>query len=452
MEQRKSIWETDDSGLTREGENRPRLTDSIKKDVIVIGGGMAGILTAWFLQRKGADVAVVEAAGVGSGQTAHTTAKITWQHGLIYAWLTQKLGPEAAGEYARAGQQAAEDYQQIIQGERIDCDFKRLPAYLYTKDRIGDLEDEAMAARLCGIDCKIQKETELPFPVAGALRFDGQASFHPLKFLRAVSEKLEIYENSPVLEMDGCIVTTPEGSAEGKSVILASHFPFINVPGYYFLKTHQERSYVLALERAQRLRGMYYGIDPGLSWSMRSAGDCLLLGGAGHRTGFIPKQDPYTVLRETAEAFWPGASVVESWSAQDCVAAGRLPYIGPFSKSTPGLYVATGFGKWGMVHSMISARVLTNEIMGTARRKKTIFDPGKRKLSTGLAAILKNGAVSTKNLMASWAGVRPKCPHLGCRLHWNPWESTWECQCHGSRFGEDGSLLADPAQTKLDFD
>ena len=449
MERKKSIWETE---RTAEPQKlRPALKAFIKKDAIIIGGGMAGILTAYFLQQRGADVAVLEAVRTGSGQTSHTTAKITWQHGLIYAWLTEKLGISAAREYAQAGRQAAEDYQQIIEREQIDCGFRRLPSYLYTRDRINNLNEEAQAAQNCGIDCKLQKDVELPFAVTGALCFEEQACFHPLKFLDALSEKLEIYENSPVIEMNGNTLTTPEGTAEGGVVILATHFPFVNSPGYYFLRMHQERSYVLALEQAQRLEGMYYGIDPELKWSMRCAGDHLLFGGAGHRTGFIPKEDPYIVLREKAQEFWPGCKEAGSWSAQDCMASRRIPYIGAFSGSTPGIYVASGFGKWGMTHSMVSARILANEILGSAKRKKSIFDPGRLNLSAAFPAILKNGAVSAKNLAASWIGARPKCSHLGCHLHWNLWENNWECQCHGSQFGESGELEAGPAQTKLDF-
>lgn len=449
MDKRKSIWEVEQAA--QEQKQRPVLKGAIKKDVIIIGGGMAGILTAYFLQKQGAHVAVLEAGRVGSGQTSHTMAKITYQHGMIYTWLTKKMGQQAAREYAQAGMQAIEDYETIIADEKIDCDFRRLPSYLYTKRSLSQLKAEAEAARNCGISCRIQTDTELPFSIKGALCFEGQAQFHPLKFLRAISEKLEIYENSPVIETSGTSLATPEGTAEGSAVIIATHFPFINFPGYYFLRMHQERSYVLALKQAQQLEGMYYGIDPETGWSMRCAGDRLLFGGAGHRTGIIPKQDPYSKLYEKAAAFWPDCQIAASWSAQDCMSSRKIPYVGAFSRNTQGIYVAAGFGKWGMTHSMAGARILSNEILGTARRKKTIFDPGKLDFFIAFPAIMKDAAISTKNLAASLAGARPKCSHLGCHLHWNLWENAWECQCHGSGFKEGGDPEEGPAQTKLDF-
>lgn len=444
MDNGKSIWKE-----TSKRIEYPRLPRTIKREAVVIGGGMAGILTAYFLQSRGVDVAVLEADRIGSGQTENTTAKITAQHGGVYHKLLSWFGKEGAGEYARRNQQAIDDYEQIIQKEKIDCDFKRVPMYLYTKKRREALRQEELAARSLSVACRFKGDTELPFEVAGALEFPDQAQFHPLKFLTAVSRGLEIYERTPVLKAEGNRLFTPRGGVLAQIIIFATHYPFINRPGYYFMRMHQERSYAAALENAQALNGMYYGIDPDFSWSFRCEQDRLIIGGANHRTGTIPAENPYEKLMTQSKEFWPECRPSAYWSAQDCMTADQIPYIGSFSRRTPNWYVATGFNKWGMTHAMVSARLLTEEILGKQNEKESIFSPRRFKWSKEPFSMLRDGAISSKNLLMAWAGASPKCPHLGCRLDWNPYEKTWECQCHGSRFDKNGNLLAGPAQTRL---
>ncbi|MCQ4635446.1 FAD-dependent oxidoreductase [Anaerovorax odorimutans] len=444
MKNGKSIWQK-----TIEQKNYPQLSSTIKREAVVVGGGLAGILTAYFLQSRGVDVAVLEADRVGSGQTANTTAKITSQHGAVYHRLIAWFGEDGAGEYALRNQKAIEDYAQIISKERIDCDFQRLPAYLYTKKQRQVLKQEEAAARSLGVPCRFHNETELPFEIGGALEFENQAQFHPLKFLTALGEKLEIYEKTPVLKVEGKRIFTPRGGVLAGTIVFATHYPFINRPGYYFMRMHQERSYAAALENAQPLKGMYYGIDADFGWSFRCAREKLVMGGCNHRTGMIPGEDPYRQLSKQAKILWPESRISDCWSAQDCMTADHIPYIGKFSHKTPDWYVATGFNKWGMTHSMVSARLLTEKILDRSAGKKSIFSPRRFKWSRGTAAMLKDGAISGKNLFLAWAGAAPKCPHLGCRLNWNPYEKKWECQCHGSRFDEDGALLAGPSQTDL---
>ena len=170
---------------------REMLTKSIHTKAIVIGAGMAGILTAYLLQEQGIETVVLEANRIASGQTCNTTAKITSQHNLIYGYLTEKFGRHKAGMYAHANQQAIEDYARIIEKENIDCQLKRCPAYLYAREesRVEELEKEAKTARLLWIPAEFTMETELPFVIAGAVRFDSQARFQPLKFIQGIAEK-----------------------------------------------------------------------------------------------------------------------------------------------------------------------------------------------------------------------------------------------------------------------
>lgn len=227
---------------------------------------------------------VLEANRVGSGQTQNTTAKITLQHSLTYQKLTEGSGPQRAAQYARANRQAIRDYWAIAKRLKISCQLEEVPAYLYTRYNPQGLEEEAQAAQDLGIAATLVRKTCLPFPVEAALCFPHQAQFHPLQFLRAVAEPLTIYERTLVRTVEEHTIFTGQATVTANHIVFASHFPFVNFPGLYFARIHQERSYVLALSHAQKLDGIYYGMDTdGLSF--RNVGDLLLLGGRGHRTG-----------------------------------------------------------------------------------------------------------------------------------------------------------------------
>ncbi|MFR0985689.1 MAG: NAD(P)/FAD-dependent oxidoreductase, partial [Frisingicoccus sp.] len=228
-----SIWEKNLSI-----PERGQLEETIKTDVCIIGAGMAGILTGYLLQKQGLGVVILEADRIGSGQTRGTTAKITSQHGLIYSRLCRNFGTAGAWQYASANEAAIDTYERIIDEEHISCDFKRCASYLYTRKSTELLEEEAEAARLGGIAASLTKEIELPVNISAALRFPNQAAFHPLKFLQALSEKLDIYEKSKVLKVTGRKVETEFGRVWAKHIIFACHFPFINIPGYYFMRLY----------------------------------------------------------------------------------------------------------------------------------------------------------------------------------------------------------------------
>ena len=463
----------------------PTLSGNLKTQAIVIGGGLAGILTAYFLEQKKIRTVVLEAEQIGSGQSSKTTAKVTSQHNLRYHRLIQEFGLTQARMYADANQHAIGAYKQLIQEQFIDCDWEELPAFLYSCADSQMLEQEAQAASSLGITASFTQQCELPFPVQGALRFDNQAQFHPLRLLRSLASSLSIYEHTRVLSVDGHRVQTDHGTVEGDCVIFACHYPFINHPGYYFMRMHQERSYVLALKGPKRLRGMYLGIDPDNGWSMRSWNHLLLLGGGGHRTGENREGSRYRQLRQKAREWWPEAQEIAHWSAQDCMTLDGIPYIGRYSASEPDWYVATGFGKWGMTHSMVSALLITDLITGITSPWEGIFSPQRFTVRASASNFIKDGAHTARalgrrffaaareeigELGAGRGGivesegekigvykdpqgqifaVRPVCPHLGCQLEWNPDELSWDCPCHGSRFDYRGELLDGPAQSSL---
>ena len=464
---------------------RPVLEGRRECEVAVIGGGMAGILTAWELQQRGKDVLVLEANRIGSGQTRNTTAKVTAQHGLIYERLIREQGEERARQYASANQRAVETFRSLIKKKGIKCDWVDCPAYLYSTIAEEPLQEEACSAIRLGLKAEFTNRVELPFPVKGAVRMEGQGQFHPLKFLDALAEELEIFEHSCVTSVERGEIYTQHGIVRAQVVVFATHYPFVNVPGYYFMRMHQERSYVTAVKGAARLEGIYYGIDPdGLS--LRCWGDLLLVGGEGHRTGENRTGERYQRLEKAAYKLYPAAEEVGRWSAQDCMTLDAIPYIGQYAPSTPEWYVATGFGKWGMTSSMVSALLLSDLITGSACQDAEVFSPRRLDLSASAENLWQEGKQSAKGLCrALFARGRAEaerlpnghggvveldgekvgmykredgeiflvsvhCPHLGCQLEWNPDEKSWDCPCHGSRFDARGHLISGPAQRDLE--
>lgn len=245
------------------------------------------------------------------------------------------------------------------------------------------------------------------------------------------------------------MVYTNRGTIKAANIVFATHYPFINVPGFYFLRQHQERSYVLALQVRKELEGMYYSVDKN-GLSLRSAGEILLLGGAGHRTGKC-KCESYAYLRKMAQLYYPEAEEIMAWSAQDCMPHDGIPFIGRYSVFRPYWYVATGFHKWGMSSSMIAARIISRNILGLEGEKEfAVFSPQRLLVRASFKNLLVDVRESIKGLSKGLLrSKRKRCPHMGCALEWNPEENSWDCPCHGSRFHHTGELEDNPAQRDL---
>lgn len=416
----------------------PRLRGEVRADVLVIGGGLTGLLCARELAQAGAQVLLVEADHICDGTTKGTTAKITSQHGLLYHKLIRRFGTEKAGLYLAANQAALEKYRTLCRD--IDCGFQEKDAYVYSLDNRKKLEQEVSALESLGVPAELTERPPLPLSAVGAVRFPNQAQFNPLPFAAAMAKDLRIYEHSPVLELGPHTARTAEGMIRAENIIIATHFPILNKHGAYFLKMYQRRSYVLALENAPDVDGMYLDeAEDGLSF--RNAQNLLLLGGGGHRTG--RRGGGWAALEDFAKRSYPQAKILCRWAAQDCMTLDQIPYIGPYAKGTEGLYTATGFNKWGMTSAMAAAGILADAVLGRENPYAALFSPSRSMLRPQLAA---NTAEATLSLLKPTA---PRCPHMGCALTWNRREHSWDCPCHGSRFTETGALLEGPATGDL---
>lgn len=412
----------------------PKLEGTKDTDILVIGGGLAGVLCAYFLKQKGVDYILAEGGKICSGTTANTTAKITSQHGLIYHKLLKKLGAEKASMYLHANQNAVEEYNKLCRN--IDCNYEIKDNYVYSLDDRSLLEKEINSLSKIGYKADFKNNLPLPFETVGAVKFSNQAQFNPLKFVSELCKDLNIFENTFVYEIRDNTALIRNGKIKAKKIIVATHFPFINKHGSYFLKLYQHRSYAIALENSPQINGMYVDENK-KGMSFRNYGKYLIIGGGSHRTG--KKGGSWNEIRDAAARFYPESNEKFHWAAQDCMSLDSIPYIGHYSKRMNDLYVATGFNKWGITSSMVSAMLLSDMVVGKKPDWAEVFSPSRSIITPQLAV---NAFEATVNLLTP---STKRCPHLGCALKWNKAERSWDCPCHGSRFSSDGILLENPS-------
>ncbi len=428
----RSVWEDAERPVF------PVLDGDITTDVLVIGGGMAGLLCALLLDRAGVRYVLVEADRICGGATAGTTAKITLQHGFFADRLIRRFGYERAKMYVDANAAALAEYCALCAG--MDCGFTAADNIVFTRRDRKLVETEAEALDKLGVRAAVIDSLPVPVGCTGAVLVRNQAQFHPLRFAFAVARELNIYEHTRVVSVSPGLAETERGRIRAERIVIATHFPMLNGRGMYFMKLYQHRSYMLALENVPPVPAMIVDESPsGLTF--RQCGDRLLLGGSGSRTG--KRSSGWDGLRQFAERFAPDARETAHWAAQDCMTLDGVPYVGQYSRSTSWLYVTTGFGKWGMTGAMAGAMLLRDQLQGKTNDFAPVFLPSRSMLRPQLAV----------NLAESVAGIlrptAPRCPHMGCALKYNRQERSWDCTCHGSRFAADGTLLDNPAKTRL---
>lgn len=414
------------------------LEGNTKTDVLIIGGGITGILCAFLSEQAGINYILVEADRICKGVTQNTTAKITYQHGLIYNKLIREFGIEKAQMYLHANIDAFHKFHELC--PNLNCDYEIKNSYVYSLTNIEKLEREVHALHLLGYDAKYTSHLSLPMQTKGAVCFPNQAQFHPLKFIKSIAKSLNIYEHTKITELGVHTAKTNHGMIRADKIIVATHYPILNKHGLYFMKMYQSRSYVLGLKGAPDVDGMYVDeCDTGMSF--RNQKDLLLLGGGGHRTG--KKGGNWNELCEFTAKYYSDTSEIYRFATQDCMTLDSVPYIGQYGKHTTGLYVATGYNKWGMTSSMVAAMLLHDMILEKKNPYAVVFQP---KRSILRSQLVTNMLESTKNLLTP--SVK-RCPHMGCALKWNDAEHSWDCPCHGSRFTKDGQLINNPATDDL---
>ncbi len=467
LENNHSIWQKD-----REQIREFRTLDKqIEVDVCVIGGGITGLSTAYYLSKEGKKVAVLEKDKICSKTSGGTTGKITSQHHLFYKYLIDSQNKEFAKKYWKANENAIENIENIIKTEKIDCDFKRKSAFVFTKDlgKLQGIQEEVQAAKSLGIPAKFSNEIEVLGKVEGAIEFPKQAQFNPVKYVTGLAKCVlenggEIYENTKVVEYqkdgEGFVVTAEaDGSSRkitAKYVVVATRYPIFNAPGFYFIKMYQELEYGIAIKTDRSLNGMYVSSEvPTISFREYACGEerYVLIVGNGHKTGEKTENNGFEVLENFAKTYFPEAPIVYRWNAEDAIGLDKIPYIGQYSEVRENMYVATGFKKWGMTTSNVAANLITDKIMGRKNPYEEIFDATRWepiKNREEMKNMLKE--VGESMIMPRLKGEKGKkyCAHLGCEVTWNEVTKTWDCPCHGSRYECDGSLIEGPSVHDLD--
>ncbi len=478
----------------------PALEDDISTDTLIIGGGMVGILTAYLLQKDGCQVSILDAGRIIMGTTSHTTAKITSQHGLIYDKLKNQRGIEIARQYAEANERAIGEIKSIAEKCRIECDYLPQDAYVYTQQEtnVEKLENEITAAQELGIKASYVEELPLRIPIRAGMKFEGQAQFHPRKFLlplakKICSEGVGIYENSRAVDLeygDQITVITAQGKkVTANRVIMASHYPFYNKHGMYFARLYTERAYAIGFTAKEKYPGGMYinAEDPSRSLRFQpfEKGELIIAVGESHKTGQGENMNRhYQELIEYADELFSIQDLHYRWSTQDCMTLDGIPYVGIYQHDRPHLYVATGFEKWGMTNSMASAILLRDLIVKGSNPWQEVYDPSRKNIAGQIKNFIVENADVAKHLIkgklapipddvqiAQGEGkvieaeggrtgayrdeegklhlVNTTCTHMGCELNWNSAERSWDCPCHGSRFTWSGDILDGPAVSPL---
>jgi glycine/D-amino acid oxidase-like deaminating enzyme/nitrite reductase/ring-hydroxylating ferredoxin subunit len=487
--------------LSRADTAYPPLSTEVDVDVAVVGGGITGVTAAYLLKRSGATVALLEMNGIGFGATGYTTAKLTVGHSLVYRGLIDSFGVEPARLYARSNQDAIELVASLVAEHALDCDFERTANYVYAESQssVEDVRREAEAARAAGVEAELTSETELPYEVAAAVRVDGQAQFHPWKYLAALAWLVDgdgshVFEGTRATQVRSgtpCVVETPDSRIRARHVVVATQLPFLD-RGFFFARAHPTVSYAIAAPSEEAPRGMYISVDQRTRSVRSTPGDdgrrLLIIGGEGHKPGAEPDtQARYDRLEAFMQDRFAAGPAEFRWSTHDYAPVDKLPYIGRLRRGDDRILTATGFAKWGMTKGTLAAALLADTILGRpneyaelyaadridARRSAPLFlkenalvgarffgdrlrsrdgRADAEGLALGEGTIVRVGA-SQYAVSRSESGelvvLSARCTHLGCIVGWNPADRAWECPCHGSRFAADGTVVQGPATKDL---
>lgn len=410
----------------------PKLESDIQTEILVVGGGICGLLTAYRLMKSNHQVVVVEADEIGSHRTGKSTACITALQDVYYADLMKSIGYHKTKLFLEANLSAVEEYRKL-QNE-FSFDFEDVSSYKYSQD-LEKLQEEFLALAKLGYHAHLINHLHYLHQSGEALIFDHQGQMNPIKLIDALASKLTIYEHSKVNQIKNNIAYIGKYQIRAKKIVIATGYPFFRWRGGFYMKLTQNKSFVIALRKEVNVPTNAVG-GKANDLYFRTYKDFLLVGGNDMATGKIT--DFYKPLEAFASSYAANSLTEYKWVNQDCVSLDGMPYIGRY-RFLKNVYVATGFNLWGMTGSMLSSMVITDLIDGKENRYAKLFSPYRMML---FVPLLKNLGTAIFNLVKF---KKPRCTHLGCALVWNKEEQCYECPCHGSKYDKDGNPLETPA-------
>lgn len=464
-----SIW-----FKTIERKEYNAISQDLVADICIIGGGITGISTAYYLSKQGLSIVLVEKDKIFSKTTGCTTGKITSQHKLFYKYLLEINGRDYTKKYLEANEDALKNIEKIIEKEKISCDFERKDAFVFTimPEKVKSIVDEVNFTKSLGVKSEFIENLEIPLKIHGAIKFKNQAQFNPVKYVYGLlnsmnNDNVKIYEHTKAIDYrkeKGKFKVKLQAedklySVTTNKVVVATRYPIFNFPGMYFIKNYQDLEYAMCIKVNKNIDNynMYVSCDmPSISFRtvLKDNQRYLLVVGNGSKTGKKDNvEDNFRFLENIVKSIFSEYEIICKWFAEDVVSIDKIPYIGRYSNFLKDIYVATGFNKWGMTFSNIAAKIISDDILNIENKYNDLFNPvrlGFIKNKDEMKNMIKDTYSSLVRPRFSKNSNKKYCTHLGCELKFNKTTNEWECPCHGSRFEINGKLIDGPSRRNLE--
>jgi len=468
-------------------KNCPSLKKDIETDILIIGGGITGITTAFYLKDEKLDITLIDSNKIGFGVTSKTTGKLTYLQEDILNKIKNMYGIDTLKNYIESQKYAIELVKENIINHNIKCNFESNSSYVFSNNNIQKLKDLSKVLNKCNIEHKLVTNLPIKYPCKFGVKVNDTAVFHPVKYVLALKDiclksGINIYEQTKAIDLDkiedGYIVKTMSNKIKAKKVILACHYPFFLLPGLFPFKTYLEKSYVAA--GITNKNKMFNAISPVETHSIRYYSDnkdYLIYAGLSK-----PLSQNMNNLKNYNDLFWHMQSNLTKdikyyWFNYDIMTPDSMPIIGYYEKDNTNLLIATGYNTWGMTNGTLVGKILSDLIINKNNKYSVMFSPTRKlnimKMINLTSFNLKNGftyILSKTKINYNFYPENVKiemrhgkkcgiyidktgkehivsniCPHLKCNLIFNPVDKTWDCPCHGSRFNIDGKVIKGPS-------